>query len=134
VDKNKLILDGQYNPLALLKQRQRPEQVAKFLGNVEFDYKLHALPELRAVLNLGMEGSRASIEETFSDNSLATYQFNNADTDINTNYVFNPGVNYKEDQHITNTTLDAYLVYAKEFEGIMRRFEIQGGYSYQNFK
>src|SRR5690606_23149248 len=73
VDGNRLLLDGQYNPLALLKQRQRPEQVMRFLGNVEFDYKLHALPELRAVLNLGMEGSRAKIEETFSDNSLATY-------------------------------------------------------------
>ena len=134
VDGNRLLLDGQYNPLALLKQRQRPEQVMRFLGNVEFDYKLHALPELRAVLNLGMEGSRAKIEETFSDNSLATYQFNNADTDINTNYLFNPGVNYREDQHITNTTLDAYLVYAKEFDGLLRRFEVQGGYSYQNFK
>ncbi|HLT51278.1 MAG TPA: SusC/RagA family TonB-linked outer membrane protein [Arenibacter sp.] len=134
VDGSNLILDGQYNPLALLKQRQRPEQVMRFLGNIEFDYKLHALPELRAVLNLGMEGSRAKIEETFSDNSLATYQFDNANTDINTNYLFNPGVNYREDQHITNTTLDAYLVYAREFDGFLRRLEVQGGYSYQNFK
>lgn len=134
VDGNRLLLDGQYNPLALLKQRQRPEQVMRFLGNIEFDYKFHALPELRAVLNLGMEGSRAKIEETFSDNSLVTYRFNNADTDINTNYLFNPGVNYSEDQHITNTTLDAYLVYAREFDGFLRRLEVQGGYSYQNFK
>ncbi len=134
VDGNRLILDGQYNPLALLKQRQRPEQVARFLGNVELDYKLHSLPELRAVLNLGVEGSKAKIEETFSDNSLATYRFDNANTDINTNYLFNPGVNYRENQDMTNTTLDAYLVYAKELDGFLRRVEVQGGYSYQNFK
>ncbi|HKJ07315.1 MAG TPA: SusC/RagA family TonB-linked outer membrane protein, partial [Flavobacteriaceae bacterium] len=32
-------LDGQWNPVALLLQRSRPEEVYKFLGNVEFDYK-----------------------------------------------------------------------------------------------
>ncbi|AIZ41879.1 SusC/RagA family TonB-linked outer membrane protein [Cellulophaga baltica] len=134
VDGNRLLLDGQSNPLALLKQRQRPEQVARILASLELDYKLHALPELRAVLNLGLEASKANIEETYLDNSIATYRFNNADTDINTNYVFNPGVNYTEDQDITNTTLDAYLVYTKEFESFVKRFEVQGGYSYQNFE
>ncbi|WP_235424953.1 SusC/RagA family TonB-linked outer membrane protein [Cellulophaga sp. E6(2014)] len=134
VDGNRLLLDGQSNPLALLKQRQRPEQVARILASLELDYKLHALPELRAVLNLGLEASKANIEETYLDNSMATYRFNNADTDINTNYVFNPGVNYTEDQDITNTTLDAYLVYTKEFESFVKRFEVQGGYSYQNFE
>ncbi len=134
VDGNRLLLDGQSNPLALLKQRQRPEQVARILASLELDYKLHALPELRAVLNLGLEASKANIEETYLDNSIATYRFNNADTDINTNYVFNPGVNYTEDQDITNTTLDAYLVYTKEYESFVKRFEVQGGYSYQNFE
>ncbi len=134
VDGNRLLLDGQSNPLALLKQRQRPEQVARILASLELDYKLHALPELRAVLNLGLEASKANIEETYLDNSIATYRFNNADTDINTNYLFNPGVNYTEDQDITNTTLDAYLVYTKEFESFVKRFEVQGGYSYQNFE
>ncbi len=134
VDGNRLLLDGQSNPLALLKQRQRPEQVARILASLELDYKLHALPELRAVLNLGLEASKANIEETYLDNSIATYRFNNADTDINTNYLFNPGVNFTEDQDITNTTLDAYLVYTKEFESFVKRFEVQGGYSYQNFE
>ena len=131
---NLLSLDGQYNPLALLKQRQRPEHIYRFLGNIQFDYKLHPLPELRAVLNLGLEGSKAKIKEIFSDNSLTTYRFDNSNTDINSNYIFNPGVNYREHQDITNTTLDAYLVYSREFEGLLKRFEVQGGYSYQNFK
>ncbi|WP_165748760.1 SusC/RagA family TonB-linked outer membrane protein [Cellulophaga sp. Z1A5H] len=134
VDGNRLLLDGQSNPLALLKQRERPEQVARILGNIELDYKLHALPELRAVVNLGLEASKATIEEKYFDNAIATYRFNNADTDINTNYLFNPGVNYTEDQEITNTTLDAYLVYTKELESFVKRLEVQGGYSYQNFE
>tara|TARA_R110000868_G_scaffold720_6_gene5294 strand:+ start:7928 stop:11008 length:3081 start_codon:yes stop_codon:yes gene_type:complete len=134
VDGNRLILDGQWNPLAILEQRQRPENVYKFLGNVEFDYKMHFLPELRAVANFGLEASKAKINETYSNNSIATYKFDINNSDINTNYLFNPGVNYSENQRITNTTMDGYLVYAKEMEGIVKRFDVQAGYSYQNFK
>ncbi|HEU4495448.1 MAG TPA: SusC/RagA family TonB-linked outer membrane protein, partial [Flavobacterium sp.] len=132
-DGNRLILDGQSNPLALLEQRQRPEKAIRFLGNVEFDYKMHFLPELRAVVNLGLDASRAKIRETYSDNAIATYRFNQG-TNINSNFVFNPGVNYLENQAFTNTTLDSYLVYAKELTGFLTRFEVQGGYAYQNFK
>lgn len=133
-DGNNLRLDGQQNPLAVLKQRSRPEKVDRILGNIQFDYKTHFLPELRAVLNLGLEASRAKIKESYSDNSLATYRFDDSNNDINTNYVFNPGLNYLDNQHITNTTMDAYLVYAKEYNGFLNKFDIQGGYAYQNFK
>src|SRR5690606_13796192 len=117
IDGNRLILDGAYNPLALLEQRTRPERVYRLLGNVEFDYKMPFLPELKAVVNLGLDASRSKIEEIFSDNSLVTYRFDNSNTDINTNYLFNPGLNYRENQHITNTTLDAYTQYTKAFDG-----------------
>ena len=129
LDGNRLLLDGQWNPVALLEQRKRPERVFKVLGNVEFDYKMHFLPELRAILNLGLEASQARIVEKYTDHSLATYKFNSDDQ-----YLFNPGINYKENQDITNQTMDAYLVYSKDFEGIIRKFDIQGGYAYQNFK
>ena len=65
----------QGNPLADLEQRERPEEVFRFLGNVEFDYKMPFLPELRAVVNLGLDASKANIEERFSENSVATYRF-----------------------------------------------------------
>ena len=39
----------------------------------------------------------------------------------------NPGKNYAEFQHKNNTTLDAYLVYAKELKGAIKRFDVQGG-------
>ena len=136
VDGDRLtIISGQNNPLARLEQRDRPEKVFRFLGNVEFDYKMPFLPELRAVVNLGLDASRAKIEERFTDNAFETYRFDADNNDINSNFVFNPGVNYRERQHITNTTLDAYLQYTKEIEkGFVDRYDVQAGYAYQNFK
>ncbi len=134
-DPTRVLIDGQTNPLALLLQRSRPEKVRKLLGNIELDYKMHFLPELRAVLNLGLEVSDADIEEVFTDNALATYRFEDGNDDIDSNFVFNPGVNYRERQSITNKTMDAYLVYAKNPEkGFLKSYDVQGGYLYQNFR
>jgi iron complex outermembrane receptor protein len=123
---NPNVVSGQYNPVALLEQRSRPERSIRFLGNIEMDYKMHFLPELRAVVNLGLDASESKIRETFTDNAIATYN--------GTNVVFNPGKNYQENQTITNTTFDSYLVYTKNMNGLLKKFDIQGGYSYQNFK
>ena len=123
---------GASNPLALLKQRTRPERALRFLGNVEFDYKLPFLRDLRAIVNLGLDASESKIKEIFADNSVATYNFN-LGTNPSTNYVFNPGLNYLENQTSTNKTMDAYLTYAKSLTGVVTRVDAQAGYSYQNF-
>jgi iron complex outermembrane receptor protein len=123
---------GATNPVALLNQRTRPETSLRFLGNIEFDYKLPFLRDLRAVLNLGLDASQSRIRERFSNNALATYRFN-AETDPSTNYVFNPGSNYEENQSNTNKTMDAYLAYSKPLSGFVTKFDVQAGYSYQNF-
>ncbi|HEX8563631.1 MAG TPA: SusC/RagA family TonB-linked outer membrane protein [Flavobacterium sp.] len=130
---NTFALDGAWNPLAVLEQRDRPERVLRFLGNVEFDYKMHFLPELRAVVNLGIDASRARVRETYANNAIATYQLATG-ADPATDYVSNPGVNYRERQHIANTTMESYLMYAKELNGFISKFDVQAGYSYQNFK
>jgi TonB-dependent starch-binding outer membrane protein SusC len=118
-------LVGGTNPLAILEQRRRPEKIRKFLGNAEFDYKLHFFPQLRAVVNLGLEASTSSIEETYIGNAFQTYQ--------PITKAYNAGLNYKEDQTITNKTMDAYLVYTKEMTGFLKKVDLQGGYTYQNF-
>ncbi|MET0760028.1 MAG: SusC/RagA family TonB-linked outer membrane protein [Flavobacterium sp.] len=127
------LIDGSSNPLAALEQRTRPERTLRFLGNVEFDYKMHFLPELRAVVNVGLDASQSRIREVYADNSAATYRFNQS-TDPEANYVFNPGLNYLENQTVTNKNLDAYLAYSKDLDGFVTKFDIQGGYSYQDFK
>ncbi|SHG98835.1 SusC/RagA family TonB-linked outer membrane protein [Winogradskyella jejuensis] len=128
----------QANPLARLEQRERPENVRRFLGNIEFDYTMPFLPELNAVVNFGLDASDANILERFANNAFETYRFDATNNDLNsidTNFLFNPGVNFEENQRITNTTFDAYLQYKKIFDsGFINNFDVQTGYSYQNFK
>jgi TonB-dependent starch-binding outer membrane protein SusC len=133
----KYLVDGQSNPLALLMQRTRPEVSDRFLGNMEFDYKLHFFPQVRAILNLGIDASGSTIKENFSNNSVATYRFNSVNTSLNStnNYVFNPGLNYLENQTNTNKTMDSYFVYTKENLGkILTKFDVTAGYTYQDFR
>jgi iron complex outermembrane receptor protein len=124
------LLDGQYNPLALLKQRKRPEKASRFIGNIELDYNMPFLEGLQAVMNIGLDASRSDISETLGDSALVGYRL-----DENGNGVFNPGLNYAEEQHITNTTFDFYLKYGKSYDDrTIKSFDVQMGYSYQNFK
>ncbi|KGL63869.1 SusC/RagA family TonB-linked outer membrane protein [Polaribacter sp. Hel1_85] len=126
---------GSSNPLATLLQRTRPEKVQRILGNIEIDYKLHALPELRAVLNLGLEASKAEINENFANNAVNSYTLVPDSSQPSGTYIFNSGKSFGENQDITNTTLEGYLAYRKEFnESFINNFDVQGGYSYQNFK
>lgn len=122
-------LDGQRNPVNLLYERSRPETVNKLIGNAQFDYKMHFLPELRAIVNLGVEASRASMTETYGQYAFSAYTLNNTTNTFN----FNPGENYGETQHITNKTMDAYLAYTKNFTGFLTRIDAQAGHSYQSF-
>lgn len=126
-------ISGAQNPLAILNQRSRPEEVQKLLGNIELDYKMPFLESLRAVANLGIEASKTKIREMYSDNAIQTYQLDNSATTTPPTYVFNPGLNYAENQTVTNKTLDAYLAYNKSLTGFISRIDAQAGYSYQNF-
>jgi iron complex outermembrane receptor protein len=92
---------------------------------------MHFLPDLRAVLNLGLESSESDLKTVFGNNAIQTYKL---PTDGSAHYVFNPGIDYREKQNILNKTMDAYLVYNKKLSGFISNFLIQGGYSYQNFR
>ncbi len=122
-----IITAGPKNPLALLKQRERDEDSDRFIGNIEIDYALPFLPELRGVLNLGMDYSESDILESFDDNAIDAYN-NNVD-----NPLFNGGKSFEESQLRRDQTLEAYLSYAKDFDSFITRIDAQGGYSYQNF-
>ena len=124
------LLDGQYNPLALLSQRSRPEDTFRFLGNIELEYTIQSLPELQAVVNVGIDASKSDIKEILGEGALVGYRL-----DADGNGVFNPGLNYVEDQSITNSTFDFYLKYGKSYDDKkIKSFDVQLGYSYQNFK
>jgi iron complex outermembrane receptor protein len=135
---NNYIANGKYNltydsnPLGMLEQRHRPENTYRFLGNIELDYKFHFLPDLRAVVNLGIESSRTKISETYDPsarNSMINLVYNSLD-DI----LYNPGLAYAENQYTNNRNFDAYLVYNKKINDFFTNFLIQGGYTYQDFR
>ncbi|OXA78508.1 SusC/RagA family TonB-linked outer membrane protein [Flavobacterium branchiophilum NBRC 15030 = ATCC 35035] len=127
-------LDGSSNPLALLEQRTRPERVIRILANAELEYKMHFLPELRAIVNFGIDASRSKIVEQYTNNAIASYQFNQNNSNHNTNYVFNPGVNYVENQSVTNKSMDSYFAYTKALNGFVTKVDAQAGYAYQDFR
>ena len=48
------------NPLAALYQRNDVSSASRFIGNAQFDYKIHGFEDLRLNLNLGMDYSHSN--------------------------------------------------------------------------
>lgn len=109
------------NPLAMLQQKMDNSEVKRSIGNIQFDYKFHFLPELRANLNLGYD-----------------YQKGEGNTNIPKyaalSYYNGTGGSYKHySQEMKNKLMDFYLNYVKDLKGIKSRIDVMGGYSYQDF-
>ncbi|SHJ05793.1 SusC/RagA family TonB-linked outer membrane protein [Aquimarina spongiae] len=113
----------QRNPVAQLLQTRDIANVRRFYGNAKFDYQLHFFPDLRAVLNLGLDSSETDRFEERSTESANT--FNSAQGEFN-------GFKSDTDFLTENRLLDAYLVYNKKVGAF--DIEATGGYSYQKFE
>jgi TonB-linked SusC/RagA family outer membrane protein len=107
------------NPVALLQLKEDNSNVFRVLGNVMFDYKLHFFPDLRAVLNLGLDYTNSN--GTVKVPTYATFQYTNG------------GQNNKYDQTKKNELLDFYLNYVKDVKSIKSKFDVMAGYSWQYF-
>ena len=118
-----------YNPVAMLMQKNNSATSDRFWGNLQVDYKLHFLPDLRAVVNLGYDKIKGDGAETISNDSRMGYipNFNV----LASNYV-NYGSYRTYTDNRENRLLDAYLVYTKDFNNV--NISLTGGYSYQLFK
>jgi TonB-linked SusC/RagA family outer membrane protein len=107
------------NPVSTLEQRDATSTVKRSIGNLQLDYKLHFLPELRANLNLGYdiaEGDGATILPP----TMAS--------------VFvQGGSNLQYAQTKKNSVLDFYLNYVKDLPDLHSKIDATAGYSYQNF-
>lgn len=108
------------NPVAELMQRNSRSEVKRLYGNVKLDYNFHFLPELTAVLNLGMDKSTADGFTRVSDKN----PLSQADGRI-----IGSHSEYSNEQ--SNYLLDGYFGYKKEFGKL--NFEATAGYSYQKF-
>ncbi len=120
---NPIAVGAPRNPVALLEQRNNESDVTRFVGNVQFDYSFHFLPELRANLNLGIDTSSISGDNKIFA-SATTVQADGS----------NPGNIFKYNEDKENKLLDFYLNYVKDVESINSSFDVMAGYSYQNFE
>jgi iron complex outermembrane receptor protein len=107
------------NPLGLLYMREDEGKSDRLIGNVQFDYKFHFLPGLRANLNLGMDKSQG--RGTVFVPAEAASQFNRG------------GSNNQYKQEKTNKLFEFYLNYAKVISEIKSRIDVIGGYSWQDW-
>lgn len=118
-------LNGTRNPVATILQQENRTEASRIFGNFNADYRFHFLPELRAVVNLGMDiesGSGFFIQDAQSINGFRdpqTLQFLGAES------------NFTND--VRNYLADGYLNYKRD---ITRGFnaDLTAGYSYQRFE
>lgn len=106
------------NPVAMLKQKKETANSKNLVGNAQFDYKLHFLPDIRANLNLGMDLATGTQDIFYPKESPIGYIDN--------------GRTGSETIDKYNLLLDFYLQYAKDFS-MDHHFDIMGGYSWQHF-
>jgi iron complex outermembrane receptor protein len=108
------------NPLAMVELTDNESKVNRGIGNIQFDYKFHFLPELSANLNVGIDYTKSS-------------GHNNADTTAIWTRRSGFGQLIDYNQEINNKLLDFTLHYVKDVDAIGSRFDIMGGYSWQHF-
>ena len=114
---------GLTNPVSMLDSKTDKSTVYRSIGNVQFDYKFHFLPELRANLNLGYDVSKGEGDVTITDNSPMTWSAGN--------YKAGFGENTSYWQLKRNTLLEFYLDYANTFG--VHNIDVMAGYSWQHF-
>jgi TonB-dependent starch-binding outer membrane protein SusC len=107
------------NPLSLLNQTRNIGNVYRSIGNIQFDYKFHFLPELRANLNLGYDVSKGSGKNVSLPTNAASY--------------YNQGSQSRYSQTRWNYLSDFYLNYAKNYTEIRSRVDFTLGYGWQDW-
>ncbi len=117
-DKNPIDLANR-NPLALLNLRNNTSTVNRFIGNVQLDYKMHFLPDLHLLVNLGMDNAMGKGNDNIDSTSATNYKTGGRRTYY--------------DQQKKNTLADVSLFYAKELPGLKTKFDVLIGHSYQDF-
>ncbi|RYU82469.1 SusC/RagA family TonB-linked outer membrane protein [Hymenobacter persicinus] len=108
------------NPVARLEQRRDRSTIKRSIGNVQLDYKMPFLTDLRANLNLGYDISRSN-GTTFVP-AIAASEINRK------------GVNDHYSQSRDNKLLEFYLNYSKQLPNDLGRLDLLAGHSYQDFR
>ena len=111
------------NPVALLNASTDYADVWRFIGNAQFDYKIHGLEDLRLNLNLG-------IDTASSKGTTITAQ--GTESSIHNTTESGGGSHTDYDYLRRNSTLEFYADYNKTFAG-KHNLDVMAGYSWQHF-
>jgi len=113
------------NPVGLLEQKEDKSDVKRSIGNIQFDYKLHFLPDLHVNLNLGYDVSKGEGTIFIPDSAASSY--------LRSPDAKHGGVDNQYKQNKSNTILETYLNYVKDLKSIYSKIDVIAGYSYQDF-
>ena len=107
------------NPVGLINLRDNRSVVNRFIGNVQLDYKLHFLPDLHVLLNLGLDKTKGEGNDNVDSLSATSYKS------------FGRKSHYEQGK--ANTLADVQLFYAKEIKSLNTKVDVLVGHSYQEF-
>ncbi len=115
------------NPVALINDKNDISNAKRFLGNAQFDYKVHGFEDLRFNLNLGLDytysnGTVDVAPDTEQSMHSTNQQSNNHASGYHTNY----------NQKKLDQTLEMYADYSHVWAN-KHNFDVMAGYSWQHF-
>ena len=111
------------NPVALLDAKTDEADAKRFIGNAQFDYKIHGFEDLRLNLNLGLDWAQSDgVTELAKGSEASWHNTNQSGGGQHTDY----------DYLRRNTTLEFYADYNKTFAQ-KHNVDLMGGYSWQHF-
>jgi len=110
------------NPVALLDAKYDTADAYRFIGNAQFDYKVHGLEALRFNLNLGIDWAKSiGVTELAMGSEASYHNTNQSGGGSHTNY----------DYMRRNTTLEFYGDWNQDFG--RHNVNLMAGYSWQHF-
>jgi len=112
------------NPVGLLEEDNR-STVDRFIGNAEFDYKFHFLPDQKANLNVGIDQAFGS-GTVYVNDSLASAYKRAADA----SGALQSGARNYYQQRFDNRFFEFYLAYGKDIAAIKSRVDLTAGYGF----
>lgn len=115
---------GTKNPVAELNKVRDRGQSNRVLGNIQLDYKIPVIQGLRANMNLGFDILNG-VRKTFRPTDLRSEV-----SDINKDP---RGTIYNEFPNKINKLMEFYLAYNGEVKSAQIKYDVLGGYSWQNF-
>lgn len=105
------------NPVALIEQFNNFGTNFRSLGNIQTEYKLHFLPELKFVANLGYD-----------------YTTGRSYGDSSPDYVYDVVDTYESENYSKNRLMDLFMNYKRDINSFNGSFELTAGYNYQNLE